>query len=170
MRFIFLTIMVVLLAIPQVSQASIYGRSFKKARYIQIYKSKRTLMLYDEHGQLMKKYRVSLGKNPVGHKRKEGDKRTPEGRYFIETRNPDSNYHLSLKISYPNHNDWNRAQRFGDSPGGMIMIHGLPNGKEWIKKYHKNKDWTDGCIAVNNEEIREIWRLVDDGTPVDIFP
>lgn len=118
----------------------------------------------------MKTYKVALGKNPIGHKRREGDHRTPEGRYYIETRNPDSAYHLSLKISYPNDQDWNMAQRYGYSPGGLIMIHGLPNGKEWIAPHHRKKDWTEGCIAVTNEEIREIWSLVDDGTPIDILP
>lgn len=147
-----------------------YGGYTKKARYIQIHKSKRIMILYDRYGKRMKHYRIALGKNPVGHKQREGDSRTPEGRYYIDGRNPESSYHLSLKISYPNTRDIFKAQLRNQSPGGMIMIHGLPNGKEWISKYHAKRDWTDGCVAVDNRQIREIWRMVDDGTPVDIYP
>ena len=128
------------------------------------------MVLRDRAGQPIRTYKIALGKNPIGHKRKQGDKKTPEGRYYIDGRNPDSNYHLSLKISYPNPKDWAAADRYGHSPGNMIMIHGLPNGKEWIRDVHTSKDWTDGCIAVNNEEIREIWSLVEDGTPIHIWP
>ncbi len=141
-----------------------------KASMINVYKGQRLLILNGPDGRPLKVYKVALGKNPIGHKRREGDKKTPEGRYYIEKRNPNSNYHLSLKISYPNDEDWSNAEKFGVSPGGLIMIHGLPNGKEWIAPTHRQKDWTDGCIAVTNDEIEEIWSLVDDGTPIQIWP
>ena len=158
-------LLIALLAlIPPPAQAT------EKASMITVYKSKRILILSDRNGKPMRTYKVALGKSPRGHKKKRGDNKTPEGRYYIETRNPDSAFHLSLKISYPNAKDWALAERYGHSPGDLIMIHGLPNGKEWIKDVHKTKDWTEGCIAVNNEEIREIWSLVDDGTPIHIWP
>ena len=142
----------------------------EKASMIHVYKEQRLMILNGQDGKPMRVYNIALGENPKGHKRREGDEKTPEGRYYIETRNPNSNYHLSLKISYPNAEDWENASRFGHSPGGLIMIHGLPNGKEWIAPTHTQKDWTDGCIAVTNEEIREIWELVGDGTPIQIWP
>jgi len=141
-----------------------------KASIINVYKSQRLMILSDVQGKPIKTYKIALGDNPKGHKKRSGDERTPEGRYYIEGRNPDSNFHLSLKISYPNSEDESNAERFGYSPGGLIMIHGLPNGKSWIGKTHTKKDWTDGCIAVTNEEIREIWSMVDDGVPIQIWP
>lgn len=142
----------------------------QKASMISVYKGKRLLVLRDHRGKPIRKYKIALGKAPKGHKKRRGDNKTPEGRYYIDGRNPDSRFHLSLKISYPNDRDWAHADRYGQSPGDMIMIHGLPNGKEWIKDVHKSKDWTEGCIALNNEEIREIWTMVDDGTPIHIWP
>lgn len=141
-----------------------------KAAKIFVFKSQRVMMLVDEQGKLLKSYRVALGKSPIGRKRQRGDNKTPEGIYYIEDRNVESNYHLSLKISYPNNSDWQNAERFGVRPGDMIMIHGLPNGRSWMGKEHIKKDWTEGCIAVTNEEIQEIWQLVDDGTPIEIKP
>jgi murein L,D-transpeptidase YafK len=132
-------------------------------------KAKRTLTLY-ERQRVVKSYQVALGPNPVGHKQQEGDGRTPEGRYVIDFRKPDSAYHRALHISYPNAEDRRRARRRGVSPGGAIMIHGLPNGLGAIGKAHSLSDWTLGCIAVTNEEIEELWRLVKNGTPIEIRP
>ncbi|MFQ3573852.1 MAG: L,D-transpeptidase family protein [Thermodesulfovibrionales bacterium] len=128
------------------------------------------LMFLMNNGDIIKTYRISLGKNPTGHKTKEGDKKTPEGLYFIESRKPDSKYYKALKISYPNDEDRRRAQAMGFSPGGMIMIHGLPKDLESVGKMHRRLDWTDGCIGVTNEEIDEIWDLVPDGIPIYIKP
>jgi len=114
-------------------------------------------------------YQVALGVNP-GPKIEAGDKRTPEGAYRIVARKPDSRFHRSLQISYPSDEDRRRAAREGKDPGGMIMIHGLPNGKGWIGNLHRSKDWTDGCIAVTDEEMDELWRLVSIGTPIEIKP
>lgn len=141
-----------------------------KIALVQVYKNERVLLLKDEAGAVVRKYSIALGRAPAGHKQRSGDKRTPEGRYLIDWRNPESAYHRSLHISYPNAQDRARAARAGVDPGGMIMIHGLPNGKGWIGSRHLMYDWTDGCIAVTNEEIEEIWALVANGTPIEILP
>lgn len=135
-----------------------------KASRIQVDKSERTLKLIHE-GQAFRSYPVALGDNPRGHKLYEGDERTPEGLYLIDGRNPNSSYYLSLSISYPNNRDVARARSKGLNPGGQIMIHGTPDGKA-----RKGKDWTDGCIAVSNAAMEEIWRLVDVGTLIEIIP
>ena len=134
---------------------------------IVVYKSERKLLLY-YRSKPMKTYSISLGDSPVGHKEKEGDEKTPEGLYNISGRNPNSKYHLSLRISYPNEQDKLNAEKNGYSPGGDIMIHGLPNSTGFLEEYYISNDWTDGCIAVTNEEIEEIWGAVKDGTPIFI--
>lgn len=142
-----------------------------RAAKVVVYKSERRMDLLDDRGRAIRSYQVSLGKNPQGYKQQLGDNRTPEGLYTIDWRNPQSAYHLSMRISYPNKNDLWRAQRQGVSPGGDIFIHGLPNGKGWKRwKYNKGRDWTNGCIAVYDDEMREIWSLVPDGTPILIKP
>lgn len=134
---------------------------------ILIDKSDRTLWLM-AGGHVVHTYRnIRLGDVPVGHKQFEGDEKTPEGRYHISGRNPASRYHLSLRISYPDARDKRLAARAGKSPGGDIFIHGQPNGSPAERL---PMDWTDGCVAVSNAEIREIWKLVRDGTRVDIRP
>jgi murein L,D-transpeptidase YafK len=134
-----------------------------------IEKKARKLTLYRED-EAIRTYRIALGDEPVGKKECQGDNRTPEGRYVINGRNSNSKYHMSLRISYPNSDDRKRAKKLGCKPGGDIMIHGLPNGSGLIGKLHIAHDWTLGCIAVTNEEIEEIWRLVPNGTEVVIKP
>ena len=142
-----------------------------KAAKVVIYKAERRMDLLDSRNRPIRSYQVSLGKNPVGDKQQMGDNRTPEGLYTIDWRNPQSAYHLSLRISYPNKNDVWRAKKQGVHPGGDIFIHGLPNGKGWKRwKYNKGRDWTNGCVAVYDDEMREIWNLVPDGTPILIKP
>lgn len=136
---------------------------------IQIRKAARELTLFFG-GNVLKTYGVALGTTPDGPKTIEGDGRTPEGRYSISGRNPQSKYHLALRISYPAAADRARAAKLGKSPGGDIMIHGLPNGYSFIGAAHRLRDWTIGCIAVTDEEIEEIWRVVPDGCVVDIEP
>ncbi len=133
-----------------------------------VYKGERRLELW-RRGKLIKQYRISLGGNPVGHKQQEGDSRTPEGEYVIDYRNPNSRFHKSLHISYPNEEDRRRARERGVSPGGDIMIHGLPNGMD-LAAVISEFDWTDGCIAVNNREIEEIWQAVPNGTAITLKP
>ncbi|HWA05150.1 MAG TPA: L,D-transpeptidase family protein [Ignavibacteria bacterium] len=134
---------------------------------IVVFKSERKLLLY-YRGKYLKTYSISLGDSPIGHKEKEGDEKTPEGLYSISGRNPNSKYHLSLRISYPNEQDKLNAEKNGYSPGGDIMIHGLPNSTGFLEDYYVNNDWTDGCIAVTNDEIEEIWGAVKDRTPIYI--
>ena len=136
---------------------------------IVVEKSHHRLSLY-HHGTLLRSYLVALGEQPVGDKVRIGDHRTPEGLFRIEARNAASLYHRSLKISYPDAAHRARARSLGLSPGGDIMIHGLPARQAWVGAAHRDFDWTEGCIAVTNEEIEEIWSVVPVGTPILITP
>lgn len=139
------------------------------ADLIRVDKSERRMELL-RSGTVMASYRIALGGNPLGHKQQEGDERTPEGRYVIDWRNPKSRYFLSLHISYPDENDRKQAVQRAVNPGGDIMIHGQPNGYGAGGALLQNIDWTNGCIAVTNEDMQEIWNLVPDGTPIEIAP
>ena len=132
-------------------------------------KSARRLSVFRD-SNLLKTYRIALGRSPVGAKRQEGDMKTPEGIYKIDGRNPQSSFHLALHISYPSDEDHKRAAARGVSPGFDIMIHGIQNGRGWIGAFHRWKDWTAGCIAVTDEEIEELWRVTPDGTTIEIRP
>lgn len=132
-------------------------------------KAARRLTLF-RSGRPLKSYSVALGRAPVGPKEYEGDQRTPEGIYTIDFHKSDSDYHLALHISYPEQHDIDRAAAQGLSAGSDIMIHGLPNGRGWIGRFHRRSDWTAGCIAVADFEIEEIYRSVPDGTPVELQP
>ncbi len=136
---------------------------------ILIEKKERRLTLISK-GRVLKTYKIALGGNPDGPKERQGDNKTPEGIYVIDSRNSDSRYHLSLHISYPNEKDKKRAKQRGVSPGGDIMIHGIKNGFSWVGDLHTEVDWTKGCIAVTDEEIEEIDRLSPHGTIVEIRP
>jgi|ERR1700722_4244317 murein L,D-transpeptidase YafK len=144
-------------------------RAAEKADSILILKKDHVLELLSQ-GKVIRTYKVALGQGGLAPKQREGDARTPEGRYTIDSRNAASEYHLALHVSYPNQEDRKRAASMGVPPGGAIMIHGLPKGKEWIGSSHRLYDWTLGCVAVTNEEIGEIWKLVPVGTPVEIRP
>lgn len=134
-----------------------------------IHKGERRLYLLSGDKKV-RSYRISLGDNPVGHKLYEGDKRTPEGDYLLDWRNANSDFYKSIHISYPSPGDRELAEAWGLSPGGSIMIHGLPNDAGDLAFAFAGLDWTDGCIAVTNDEIDEIWALVDNGTPIRILP
>ncbi|MFO0751921.1 MAG: L,D-transpeptidase family protein [Thermodesulfovibrionales bacterium] len=121
-------------------------------------------------GRALKTYKIALGGNPNGPKERQGDNKTPEGTYIIDSRNRNSAYHLSLHISYPNEKDEKRAKELGVSPGGDIMIHGIKNGFTWVGDLHTNVDWTKGCIAVTDQEIEEIEKVAPNGTLVEIMP
>ena len=132
---------------------------------------KQRKMYLIKNGQIIKKYKISLGSNPVGAKQQKNDGKTPEGKYVIEMHNPKSKFHRSLRISYPNEDDKQWAKEHNVSAGGDIMIHGFPNwAPNFLFKYIHKLDWTQGCIAVTNEQIEEIWNLVKDGTPIEIKP
>jgi murein L,D-transpeptidase YafK len=136
---------------------------------ILIEKKERRLSLISK-GEVLKTYKIALGGNPNGPKERQGDNKTPEGTYFIDSRNKESRYHISLHISYPNEIDKKRAKELGVLPGGNIMIHGIKNGYSLIGDQHTEYDWTKGCIAVTDEEIEEIEKLVPNGTIVEIRP
>ncbi len=136
---------------------------------LEIDKSARRLVVFAD-GRAVKTYRISLGRVAKGAKEREGDGRTPEGHYVIDYRKANSDYHKALHISYPASGDRQRAKDLGVSPGGAIMIHGLPNGFGWIGRFHRIYDWTEGCVAVTDTEIDELWRAVPVGTPVVIEP
>jgi len=136
---------------------------------ILVEKSARRLSIFRK-GNLIKTYRIVLGRSPVGSKKEEGDLKTPEGLYKIDGRNPQSSFHLALHISYPSEDDDKRAVARGVSAGYDIMIHGIQNGHGWIGAFHRRNDWTAGCIAVTDEEIEELWRVTADGTTIEILP
>lgn len=137
------------------------------ASRVVVLKSDRRLQLY-EGDTLLREYPVSLGFSPVGQKQIEGDGKTHEGYYSIDTRNPKSQYHLPLHVSYPTAEQTKQAREAGVNPGGLIMIHGIRNGLGILGRLHLLTDWPTGCIAVTNDEIEEIWRVVPNGTPIEI--
>jgi murein L,D-transpeptidase YafK len=140
-----------------------------QADQIVVYKSKRLMYLMKD-GHILRKYRVALGKNPMGNKMEWGDFRTPEGRYHIDLKNANSGYFRSLRISYPDNSDADVAAALDVKPGDWVMIHGLPNDRNAEQMGHPDRDWTNGCIAVNDDEMMEIWDMVQVGTPISIWP
>jgi murein L,D-transpeptidase YafK len=134
-----------------------------------VHKSQRRLLLM-HGGNIVRAYHVALGLSPVGQKERSGDFRTPEGTYRLDRRNPRSDYFLSIKVSYPNEADLKRAHARHWDTGGSIMIHGLPNLLKHEAEFYDSHDWTDGCIAVSNADMTEIWMLAPDGVPIDILP
>ncbi|HEX6997343.1 MAG TPA: L,D-transpeptidase family protein [Gammaproteobacteria bacterium] len=134
-----------------------------------VVKSERKLYLL-KAGRVLREFDISLGLMPVGHKQREGDFRTPEGLYYLEAKNPDSDYFLSIKVSYPNAEDRARAKALGVDPGGQIMIHGLPNVPRYDESHYIGRDWTDGCIAVSNSDMVDIWLMTRESTPIEIRP
>jgi murein L,D-transpeptidase YafK len=140
-----------------------------RADQVIVWKKERRLELL-RVGKVIKTYKIALGGSPLGPKTRQGDQKTPEGRYVIDFRNPRSQFYKSLHVSYPDAADRARARALKVSPGGDIFIHGLGRTFASVGKAHADRDWTLGCVAVTNEEIDEIWRLVPDGTPIEIKP
>jgi murein L,D-transpeptidase YafK len=153
-----------MVALSACSQGKFKRYRGPEVTYVVVSKSDRRMMLL-HNDRVLEKYRIKLGFAPIGHKEYEGDGRTPEGSYWIDRRNPDSKFHLSLGISYPNDNDRTWAEVQGKSPGGDIFIHGQKDPHQ-----RDRGDWTWGCIAVDNEEIEDIYAMVGDGTPILILP
>lgn len=145
------------------------SNGISKAERIVVKKSERRMYLLAGN-TVLREYSIALGPNPEGHKFFAGDGRTPEGIYYIEYKNPSSRFYRSLKISYPNHEDRQTSRSYGLPAGGMIMIHGLPTDPLTGQVQSRPADWTEGCIAVTNNEIDEIWAAVDPGTIVEIQP
>ncbi len=144
------------------------GQAMKADKVI-VVKSQRTLTLLSQ-GKALRTYKVALGGSPGGTKQQQGDHRTPEGDYILDRRNANSRFYKSIHVSYPKEQDRKTASQHGVDPGGDNMVHGLPNGFGWLGAVHRARDWTDGCIAVTDNEMDEIWELVPDGTPIEIRP
>ena len=162
-KIISLGILILLLSAPGFAAAK------QQADLIVVEKAKRTMTLMSGD-KVLKTYQVALGGSPLGPKQRQGDRKTPEGNYVIEARNAHSQFHLSLRLSYPNAADRERARKLHVSPGGDIMIHGLAPAFSKLGALHRKFDWTDGCIAVTDQEIEEIWKLVPVGAKVQIKP
>jgi murein L,D-transpeptidase YafK len=157
-----------LLTLCIVALAPASDKQFRVDRVL-VMKKDRTLQLLSE-GKVVKTYKVALGGDPVGAKTRQGDHKTPEGIYALDSRNAHSHFYKAIHISYPNARDRAVAAKQGVSPGGDVFLHGLPNGYGWVGASHRLKDWTDGCIAVTNVEMDEIWEAVSDGTTIEIRP
>ncbi len=153
------------LLLPGLIQAG----GFPVADFVVIEKAARKLHLL-QNGEIFRTFSIALGIRPVGDKRHEGDFRTPEGRYLLDRRNPNSDFFLSIHISYPNAEDRREAEELGVDPGGAIMIHGQPNEPTRSETYYRTQDWTNGCIAVSNSDMIDIWLMTAENTPIEIRP
>ena len=162
-RLLSMAVLCLLLSFP------LHALAADKADGVLVKKSERKLYL-KSGAKILKAYPVVFGANPAGHKQQEGDERTPEGRYLLDWKKSDSAFYKAIHISYPNEKDKKSAKERGVSPGGAIMIHGQPNGSGWLAFIMQRFDWTDGCIAVTNEAMDEIWEAVPEGTPIEILP
>ena len=145
------------------------AREFPVADKVVIEKAARKLHLFQD-GEIFRTFKIALGIVPVGDKKKEGDFKTPEGRYILDSRNQNSDYFLAIRVSYPNSEDRREAERLGVKPGGAIMIHGQPNVPTRSEAYYRTQDWTNGCIAVSNSDMIDIWLMTSDNTPIEIRP
>lgn len=148
---------------------ALYAGDFPVADKVVVEKESRKLHLIKD-GQAFRSFDIALGIAPDGDKEKEGDFKTPEGKYWLDMRNPDSDYFLSIRISYPNAEDRREAQDRGVEPGGQIMIHGQPNTPSYSAAFYKKSDWTNGCIAVSNSDMIDIWLMTPDNVPIEILP
>ncbi len=148
---------------------SVRAGEFPTADKVLVEKSARKLHLL-QGGEVLRSFDIALGIRPVGDKQKEGDFKTPEGLYKLDLRNPDSDFFLSIRVSYPSPDDIREADSLGVDPGGAIMIHGQPNEPTYSEVYYRTQDWTNGCIAVSNSAMIDIWLMVNDDTPIEIRP
>jgi len=143
--------------------------AIEKADIVTVYKSERILFLMRE-GEVLAKFNVTFGAEPIGHKQQQGDEKTPEGPYILDYKNAKSAFYRSIHVSYPNAKDRTTAQKLGVDPGGDIMIHGQTNDWGWAAPISRFFNWTDGCIALSNEDMQQVWESVDSGTPIEIHP
>jgi len=165
MRLLFKNLFIILLLSLNVA----FAVSSQKADRVLVIKSEHRLILIN-NGEIFATYNVTFGGNPNGHKQSQGDQKTPEGKYVLDYKNANSDYYKSIHISYPNKKDRENAKRLGVSPGGNIMIHGQLNGWEWAAPIVQLFSWTDGCIALSNKDMDQIWLAIDPGTPIEIWP
>jgi len=159
------TFLTLFLLLPGLLQAG----NFPVADEVIIDKSDRELYLLSD-GEIFRTFKIALGIRPEGDKKKEGDFKTPEGRYLLDVRNPNSDYFLSIHVSYPNRVDRREASQDGLDPGGSIMIHGQPNLPSRSEAYYRTQDWTNGCIALSNSDMIDIWLMTGENTPIEIRP
>jgi murein L,D-transpeptidase YafK len=164
-----LAVMVCASAVADIAERPQPGHGLPMADEVIVHKAERRLELL-QGGEVFRSFPIALGGQPEGHKQREGDQRTPEGRYVLDWRNPNSAFFLALRVSYPNEEDIRRARQRGVNPGNNIMIHGLPNELRYSARQYRQGDWTDGCIAVSNSAMIDIWLAVPDGTPITILP
>lgn len=178
MRILFkpLLLIVLLLATGLTWASNIQGFSHNgsqsdigKVDLVVVDKSKSSMLLMRK-GKVLRSYKIAMGDRPKGHKQQEGDQRTPEGRYLLDYKKSDSAYYRAIHISYPNEEDSLRAEALGIDPGGQIMIHGQNPNSSLTPDQAQQLNWTDGCIAIKNHEIDELWRAIDTGTPIEIWP
>ena len=162
---IFKLLLAMLLLLPAVPHAG----EFPVADKVIIEKAARQLHLLQK-GKVFRTFKVALGIMPVGDKKQEGDFKTPEGNYLLDARNPNSEFFLSIHVSYPNLEDRREAAAQGVDPGGAIMIHGQPNEPTRSEAYYRTQDWTNGCIAVSNSDMIDIWLMTGENTPIEIKP
>jgi len=160
-----MVIVLIALLLPGLAQAG----DFPMADRVIIEKAARKLHLM-QGGEIFRTFKIALGIRPVGDKEREGDFKTPEGEYLLDHRNPGSDFFLSIRVSYPNAEDRNAAARLGVEPGGAIMIHGQPNVPTRSEAYYRTQDWTNGCIAVSNSDMIDIWLMTGEDTPIEIHP
>jgi murein L,D-transpeptidase YafK len=153
------------LLVPAFMQAS----EFPVADRVVIEKGARQLHLMQD-GKAFRTFKIALGIRPQGDKKQEGDFKTPEGKYTLDRRNPNSEFFLSIHVSYPNSADRREAAKLGVNPGGAIMIHGQPNAPSRSEAYYRTQDWTNGCIAVSNSDMIDIWLMTGENTPIEIRP
>jgi murein L,D-transpeptidase YafK len=163
MKSLLITVLVLLMP------GFIRAGEFPVADLVVIEKDARQLHLL-QGGEIFRTFRIALGIRPIGDKRREGDFKTPEGRYILDRRNPDSEFFLSIHISYPNAADRREAAALGVDPGGAIMIHGQPNVPTRSETYYRTQDWTNGCVAVSNSDMIDIWLMTGENTPIEIRP
>lgn len=147
--------------------ASFSVSAAEKADFVLVDKSEGSLTLYNA-GRSLAVFHVVFGANPIGNKQQEGDEKTPEGRYTLDVKKSDSAFHKAIHISYPNDQDIANAKSKGVEPGGAIMVHGQKNGLGWLSAISKRFNWTNGCIALSNDDMDEVWESVDVGTPIEI--
>jgi len=159
----------VIFCVILLSAGNVLAGDFPLADRVVVEKGARKLHLMID-GKPFRTYRIALGIRPVGDKEEEGDFRTPEGTYLLDARNPNSEYFLSIHISYPDGQDFRQARERGLDPGGAIMIHGQPNNPTRSETYYHTQDWTNGCIAVSNSDMIDIWLMTADNTPIEIRP
>jgi murein L,D-transpeptidase YafK len=158
-----------ILALCAAGMRGVLAEDIAAADRIVVHKAEHKLYLYNG-SHLLGVYKVALGLSPVGQKERERDFRTPEGRYFLARRNTRSEFFLAIQVSYPNKDDEERAHKNHWAPGGSIMIHGFPNAPKHPSAYYASNDWTDGCIALSNSDMVEVWMRTQDNIPIDIYP